>query len=202
MDKIYYIYHIPTFIHKNGRIGKIGCSEEHEARVNKQGYTHYEILETHTDIMIASAREIELQKEYGYPVDCIPYYKSRSKWGSVAGKVGGKISGKKFAENGHMKRMAKLAGKKNAESGWAYTMGKIQGKKNIKSGHLDKIRKAANDVLKKPILGFTKEGKFIKEWESGSSAGRELNIDVASISKCCKGKIKSAGGYVWKYKEE
>ena len=88
---IYYIYHIPNFIHKNGKIGKIGCTEEVDAkaRVNIQGYTDYEILETYTDIIIASNRERQLQKEYGYPIDRVPYYKSRSKWGSVAGKVGG-----------------------------------------------------------------------------------------------------------------
>ena len=74
--KKYYIYHIPTFIHKDGRIGKIGCTvQEVNKRSKKQGYTEYEILETHECIYKASDREIELQKEYGYPVDKIPYYK-------------------------------------------------------------------------------------------------------------------------------
>jgi hypothetical protein len=41
-----------------------------------QGFTEWEILEEHTDIYIASEREIELQKEYGLPVDTVPYYTS------------------------------------------------------------------------------------------------------------------------------
>jgi hypothetical protein len=75
-NKIYKIYHIPTFIHKNGRIGKIGCTVQTvKKRVEDQGYTDFEILEEFTCIYLVSYREIALQKEYGYPVDTIPYYK-------------------------------------------------------------------------------------------------------------------------------
>ena len=63
---MYHIYHIPNV--------KIGCSTEVKVRVAKQGFTEYEILETHTDIYKVSNRELELQKQYGYPVDNIPYY--------------------------------------------------------------------------------------------------------------------------------
>jgi hypothetical protein len=74
--KKYYIYHIPTFIHKNGKIGKIGCTVQTvKKRVEDQGYTDFEILEEFTCIYLVSYREIALQKEYGYPVDTIPYYK-------------------------------------------------------------------------------------------------------------------------------
>ena len=31
---------------------------------------------------------------------------------------------------------------------------------------------------------------------------RDLGINQASISECCKRKRKSAGGYVWKYVED
>lgn len=74
--KKYYIYHIPTFVHKDGRIGKIGCTElEAEERVSQQGYIAFEILEEHDCIYKASDREMELQKQYGYPIDRRPYWK-------------------------------------------------------------------------------------------------------------------------------
>lgn len=63
---MYYIYHIPNV--------KIGCTTRVKQRVKDQGFTEYEILETHTDIYKVSNRELELQKQYGYPVDNIPYY--------------------------------------------------------------------------------------------------------------------------------
>ena len=63
----YYIYHIPGI--------KIGCTAHLETRMNRQQFTNWEILEIHEDIYVASDREIELQKEYGYPVDAKPYWK-------------------------------------------------------------------------------------------------------------------------------
>ena len=66
--KTYYIYHIPGV--------KIGCTSDLNKRMADQGFTDWNILEEHTDIYLASDREIELQKEYGYRVDTIPYWKS------------------------------------------------------------------------------------------------------------------------------
>jgi len=68
MDKEYTVYHIP------GK--KIGVTNDLYSRVEQQqGYDigEYEILESSTDIDYISKREIELQKEYGYKVDLIPY---------------------------------------------------------------------------------------------------------------------------------
>ena len=67
--KTYYIYHILGI--------KIGCTEDLEKRMADQGFTEWEILETHTDGWIAGDREIELQKQYGYPVDKVHYMISR-----------------------------------------------------------------------------------------------------------------------------
>ena len=78
---MYYIYHIPTI--------KIGCTNDYEYRIKQQGFTNYEILEEHLDVYIASDREIALQKQYGLPVDKIPYYKSvenRLKASAAGGK--------------------------------------------------------------------------------------------------------------------
>ena len=33
-------------------------------------------------------------------------------------------------------------------------------------------------------------------------AQRQLNIWHESIDKCCKGKIKTSGKYIWRFKEE
>ena len=51
----------------------------------------------------------------------------------------------------------------------------------------------------KPILQYTKDGEFIKEWTSGIEASRVLGIHQGDISSCCKGTRKSAGGFVWRY---
>lgn len=66
---------------------------------------------------------------------------------------------------------------------------------------LEETRRKISESKKKPVLQYTKDGKFIKEYESTKDAGNELLIEPSSITKCCKGKKKSCGGYIWKYKE-
>jgi hypothetical protein len=53
----------------------------------------------------------------------------------------------------------------------------------------------------KPILQFTLDNIFIREWDSATTASRELNINQSNITKVCKGKIKTCGGFIWRYKE-
>ena len=45
-------------------------------RMSDQRFTEWEILEEHTDIYEASDREIQLQKDYGLPVDKVPYWQT------------------------------------------------------------------------------------------------------------------------------
>lgn len=52
----------------------------------------------------------------------------------------------------------------------------------------------------KPVLQFTKEGIFVAEYSSTWEAYRQTGIAHSSISKCCNGKLKSTGGFIWKYK--
>ena len=70
MSKEYILYHIP------GK--KIGCTTDLYNRVtDQQGYEpgEYEVIESSDDIDYISKREIQLQKEYGYRVDRVPYNK-------------------------------------------------------------------------------------------------------------------------------
>jgi len=53
----------------------------------------------------------------------------------------------------------------------------------------------------KSVLQFSISGEFIKEWDSIAMVSRELKIGGNSIVTCCKGKYKSAGGFIWKYKD-
>ena len=65
---MYYIYHIPN--------KKIGVTCDLSNRVtSQQGYAkhEYEILDSSEDIEYISARELYLQKQYGYKVDQTPY---------------------------------------------------------------------------------------------------------------------------------
>lgn len=73
--------------------------------------------------------------------------------------------------------------------------GKIGGKK---TGAINGKKSAIKCSI--PILQFTKDGMFVKEWPSALEAERQLGIACSNICNCLKGRNKSAGGFVWRYK--
>lgn len=75
--------------------------------------------------------------------------------------------------------------------------GKIGGKI---SGGNEVAKEAAKEKCSIPILQFSKDGTLIKEWPSLSEAYRQLGIPQSNICFCLKGRLKFAGGYVWRYK--
>jgi hypothetical protein len=66
---------------------------------------------------------------------------------------------------------------------------------------LSKRRLGGVGYNKKPIIQYDLEGNFIKEWESQYDASISLNINHKSINNCSKNRTKTAGGFIWKYKE-
>jgi predicted Zn-dependent protease len=52
----------------------------------------------------------------------------------------------------------------------------------------------------KSVLQYDLNMNLIKEWNDITQASKELNIYNSNISMCCKGKLKTTGGYIWKYK--
>ena len=55
----------------------------------------------------------------------------------------------------------------------------------------------------KAVLQYTIDGKFVKEWPNAMSVSRSLGKNInGDIGQVCKGKKKTAGGFVWKYKEK
>ena len=47
---------------------------------------------------------------------------------------------------------------------------------------------------------YSKDGKFIKEYFNMEDAVKESGVDKSNITKCCLGKRKTAGGFIWSHK--
>jgi hypothetical protein len=179
-NKFYYIYEIW------GK--KIGCAENLERRMREQNVFdgRYDILEVHTDIMLASKRELELQKKYGYPVDKIPYYvmcnnvkTSRDKIDWVAAKAKVENWGELF----RTKRTPKIDYKAVFEK---------RDNKDIQSKRIPKIEK--------PVAQYNLNGVFIQQFKSAKDAGFSLGkLKTDDIGAVCRGKQKTAFGYIWKF---
>lgn len=76
------------------------------------------------------------------------------------------------------------------------------GKKKPHSGvpRSTECREKMAEAHCKPVLQFTKDGAFVQEYSSGKEASLKTGIATQNISKCCKGKLKTAKGFVWKFK--
>jgi hypothetical protein len=181
MEKKYYIYEIPGV--------KIGCTWNVQRRVQEQKCTQYKVLETHTDIYEASKREIELQKQYGYKLDKVPYYKTLLSGSDEGRSKGGKLQGKKNVENGHIvnlgKKYGKINGKKNVESGQLASVaslgGKIGGKINGKiNGKLS--RKLTFEQAEEIREKFTKmDGGKVERYDTLASQYNVSNTAIRYI---------------------
>lgn len=68
--------------------------------------------------------------------------------------------------------------------------------------HIERLSKAQinRKDCSKTVLQYDKNGIFINEYPSTKEAERTTGISCSSISKVCKGKGKSAGGFLWRYK--
>ena len=96
--------------------------------------------------------------------------------------------GKPLTEE-HKQKLRKTKKGKYSENSWMFG-------KHLSEEHKQKISKA----ISKPILQFTLDSVFIREWQSATIASKELNINQSNITACCKGRYKSAGMYIWRYK--
>jgi len=84
-----------------------------------------------------------------------------------------------------------------SKKGKKHNMTKTRKDKNIpRTYHVLYVVKAKS----KPVLQYDLKGNFVKEWNSGAIAAKELNMYQSNINSCCNGKINSSKGYIWKFK--
>lgn len=50
----------------------------------------------------------------------------------------------------------------------------------------------------KPVVQLQMDGEFVCRYPSVSQAAKDTGVCATSISHCCNGKRKSAGGFIWK----
>lgn len=191
--------------------------------INKYGWDNikHEVLFDNLTKEEAEQREIELiakyktnNKKFGYNIE---------NGGNCKGKMSEEEKlkrSKRFkGKNNPMYGKEGLCGEKNPMYGKKWTdeqkkahseklKGKLVGKKNPMYGkkhtaefkeHLSKLETGANNPNAKAVICM--DTGII--YPCATIASEMLGISSGSISQCCHGRIKTAGGYKWKlFKEE
>lgn len=151
---------------------KVGCtSRSPEIRVKQQGYTQFRVIEEVADINIASEREIYWQEKLGYGKD------TTSSYANTLEKV-------KLAHKPEVRVKAIETFRETVK----------------KSEKFYKSRLKGAEKHKKPIMQLDMGGNFIRDWDSALEASKYCDISRAMICHALKGRLKTAGGYIWKYK--
>lgn len=89
---------------------------------------------------------------------------------------------------------------------WAIILNCCKGMSNKSQGYIwrfdgdDIHRPIISDKSKLPVLQIDSHGKIVNEFKSIKKASEFTSVSRSSIGYCCRGKLKSAGGYIWKYK--
>ena len=53
----------------------------------------------------------------------------------------------------------------------------------------------------KIVLQYDLDGNLIREWDSLKMIEIELSINKSNVANCCRNIAKSAGGFIWRYKD-
>ena len=72
----------------------------------------------------------------------------------------------------------------------------------IKNGDIQKNIDVSHIIIqKKSICQFSLNGILLNKWDSIYQASIETKISEQSISSCCRKKLRSAGNFVWRFKD-
>lgn len=72
--------------------------------------------------------------------------------------------------------------------------------KGVKMSDESKRKCSENSTHSRSVLQFTLDGGFLKEWVSAKEAIKAIKCNGVNI--CCSGKSRSAGGYLWLWKDQ
>ena len=166
--------------------------------INKYGKENFliEKLEECSDILL------DKREQYW-----IEYYNSFNKENGYNATFGGQNSGfimtdkaervKQLWQEGYGQKQIVEKTKLNVETVHGYL---------IKSGvTTEDIRERQKEILRKKrgkkVLQYDLKGNFIKEWISATEVERQTGISRGNIGAVCNGKRKTAGNFIWRYKE-
>jgi hypothetical protein len=102
----------------------------------------------------------------------------------------------KFVKNTSVSKISKCCNgnaKSHANYIWVF--------KNEYSMHIDYKLNTNHTGKPKGIVKLSLNGDFLNEYSSSKEAEEYNDISRKAITKCCSGKSKTSGGYIWKYKE-
>lgn len=197
--------------------GYKGCKAFYNA-ILKYGWDNikHEVLFTNLEEDRAKRLEIELIRHYkalgasynitnggdGY-LGYTPSNETRAKMRAT--KIGKPLSEshrRKLSE-AQMGRVGTMLGKKHSEETKLKMSMAHKGKKhNMKLPYEERLPIYRKAQKCKTVLQYNKEGIILNIFSSVNEAAKYINTSPSHISECCRGKLKTLKGYIWRFKDD
>ena len=130
-------------------------------------------------------------------------HKENMNWGTRNERISKANKGKVIPKNIREKISKSNKGKKISEEQKEY-LRKIRTGIKLTEEHKKKISISNKGKTAKKVNQYDLDGNFIKQWDCILDFYKSINKtkNNSSVSSCCKGKLKTAYGYKWKYADE
>jgi len=180
-----------------------GSGAEIKKIIKKEGKVNFtkEILETVPSKELLPEREIYWLEKYD--VENNPNYLNKTN--KAFGNSGMPMEARRKISEAHKGRpksqqmKQRLSASKTGKNRIQIKTRKDKGIKRGKSPNISKALKGKSKVWNyKPVFQLTLEGELIKEYPSAKEAKQQSGIE---IKNAITGRAKTAGGFIWKYKE-
>ena len=160
--------------------------------IQKYGWNNFEhdILYENLSLQEANEKEKELIAKYNTTDMNFGY---NLEYGGINGFHSEETKMKISNSN---KGKSKNVGKDNWSYGGNFSAETKRNMSEAKKGVFD----GAKNPSSRMVLQYDLQGNFIKEWDYIALASKTLKICTTSIGQCCRGKLKKAGNYIWKFK--
>jgi len=123
------------------------------------------------------------------------------------GKTHTDESKRKMSESAKGKNVSEITRKKMSESRLGVKFSEEQRKNMSESAKGDNnnykrylLRTGLPHAKSKPVLQFSLDNEFIKEWTNALIASKELELSYKAINNCLRKGYKKSQGFIWKYK--
>ena len=197
--------------------GYTGCRIFYNA-ILKYGWDNikHEVLFTNLEESRAKRLEIELIRHYkllgisynitdggdGY-LGYSPSKETRAKM--RAAKIGKPLSNshKEKLSKSRMGRIGTMRGKHHSVETKLKISLSRKGKKYNRRLPKEEITKIYRKAQRcKEVIQYTKDGLAVNTFSSISEAASYISTSPSHVSECCRGKLKTLKGYIWRFKNE